>query len=241
MNLNSNSIYNNSGGIMKDTISNKTENKKDVKRKAILEAAAKVFSEKGYIDSSIKDITNEASVSVGSFYSYFSNKEEVLAQIFEEISDMALKAASDVSKIAKGNVIKKFTCSMTSAICTYAKNKEFSKILFIKSMGINESFEKKRWEILDKTNVYLKGILEHLNEAHSSGINDIDVSSVILTNSLFGVITYWLDEKLTCSLKDMIFTLCTYHLRALNINFTDDEVNQYINEILVSDYKELLK
>ncbi|MBW6411522.1 TetR/AcrR family transcriptional regulator [Clostridium weizhouense] len=219
----------------------KAEKTKDLKRKSILEAAAKVFSQKGYIESSIKDITSEASVSVGSFYSYFNNKEEVLAQIYQEISDMSLKAASDASMTVKDNVVKKFTLAMTSAICTYVNNKEFSKILFVKSMGINESFEKKRWEILDKTNVYLKGILAHLNEFHSSGINDINVTSILLTNSLFGVITYWLDEKLVSNFEDMIFSLCTYHLRALNIDFTDDEVNQYIHEILTSNYKELLK
>jgi len=226
---------------MNDIVFTKAEKTKDLKRKAILKAAAKIFSEKGYIDSSIKDITDEASVSVGSFYSYFNNKEEVLAQIYEEISDMSLKAASDASMTVKDSVVKKFTFAMTSAICTYVNNKEFSKILFVKSMGINDLFEKKRWDILDKINIYLKGILEHLNEFHSSGINDINVTSVLLSNSLFGVITYWLDEKLASNFKDMIFSLCTYHLRALNINFTDDEVNQYIYEILMSDYKELLK
>ncbi|WP_252217175.1 TetR/AcrR family transcriptional regulator [Clostridium sp. VAP41] len=226
---------------MNDIVSTKVEQTKDLKRKAILKAAAKIFSQKGYMDSSIKDITNEASVSVGSFYSYFNNKEDVLSQIYEEISDMSLKAAFDASMTVKDDVVKKFILAMTSAICTYVNNKEFSKILFVKSMGINDLFEKKRWDILDKTNIYLKGVLEHLNEVHSSGINDINVTSVLLTNSLFGVISYWLNEKLVSNFKDMIFSLCTYHLRALNINFTDDEVNQYINEILMSDYKELLE
>ncbi|WP_250675516.1 TetR/AcrR family transcriptional regulator (plasmid) [Paraclostridium ghonii] len=225
---------------MNDIVFNKIEKTKDLKRKIILKAAAKIFSEKGYIDSSIKEITNEASVSVGSFYSYFNNKEEILEQIYEEISDMSLKAASAASMSVKDSVVKKFTFAMTSAICTYINNKEFSKILFVKSMGINDLFEKKRWEILDKTNIYMKGILEHLNEFHSAGINDINITSVLLTNSLFGAITYWLNERFVSNFKDMILSLCTYHLRALNINFTDDEVNQYINEILMSDYKELI-
>lgn len=219
----------------------KAESKKDLKRKTILEAAAKVFSEKGYIDSSIKDITNEASISVGSFYSYFDNKEDVLAQIYEEISNMSLKIASDVSMDNNANVTKKFTFAMACAIWTYAKNKELSKILFVKSMGINESFEKKRWSILDKTNNYLKVILEHLNKSHLYGISDINVTSVLLTHSIFGVITYWLDEKITSNLKDMIFSLCTYHLRALKVNFTDEEVKLYIDEALTSDHREFLK
>ncbi|MBU3215668.1 TetR/AcrR family transcriptional regulator [Clostridium estertheticum] len=226
---------------MKGTNFTKPENKKDLKRKIIIEAATKVFSQKGYIDSSIKDITDEASVAVGTFYSYFNNKEEVLEQIYDEISDMSLKIASDVSMGENDSVTKKFTLAMTCAICTYVSNKELSKLLFVKSMAINESLERKRWETLDKTNSYLKGILEHLNEVHSFGINDINVTSILLTNSIFGVITYWIDERLTSNLKDMIFSLCTYHLRALNIDFTDNEVNKYINEVLISDYEELLK
>lgn len=67
---------------MDNIIFKKTEDKKELKIKVILKAAADVFSKKGYIDASIKDITNEASISVGSFYSYFSNKEEILIQIF---------------------------------------------------------------------------------------------------------------------------------------------------------------
>lgn len=226
---------------MENTSPDKTDSKKILKRKAILDAAVKVFSEKGYIDSSIKNITDEASVSVGSFYSYFDNKEDILEQIYEEILDMSLKLASNICIGTNDSPFKKFTLAMTCAIWTYVRNKELSRILFVKSTGVNELFEKKRWDILDKTNIYLKNILKHLNEVHSFDINNIDVTSVLLTHSIFGVITYWLDEKFTNNLEDVIFSLCTYHLRALKIDFTDDEVNQYIIQILTSDYETLLK
>jgi AcrR family transcriptional regulator len=225
---------------MDKIILTKTEDKKELKRKAILKAAADVFSKKGYIDASIKDITTEASISVGSFYSYFNNKEEILIQIFDEISNMSMKVASETSNAINDTVIEKFTNSMTSAICIYAKNKDFAKILFVKSMGINELFEKKRSEILYNTTLYLKLMLEHLSKNHLCVIDNIEITSVLLTHSIFGVITNWLDEKLKCSIKDMIFSLCTYHLKALNIDYTSENVNKYIDKILKSDYKELL-
>ncbi|AKN33734.1 TetR family transcriptional regulator [Clostridium carboxidivorans P7] len=212
---------------MKDTSSSKSS----LKRKNILEAAAKVFSEKGYIEASIKNITDEANVAVGTFYNYFNDKEEVLEQIYEEISNMSLKAASEVSMNKDDSISQKFTLAMAYVISIYAKNKNLSKILLVKSMGINEAFEKKRWEILDRTNVYLRQILEHLKKQHSLNIQDVNVTSVLLTQSIFGVITYWLNEKLTSDLKDIIFSLCTYHLKALNIDFTYEEINKCINEI----------
>ncbi|OOM73407.1 TetR/AcrR family transcriptional regulator [Clostridium sp. BL-8] len=225
---------------MDNILTRKTEDKKELKRKVILKAAADVFSKKGYIETSIKDITNEAFISVGSFYSYFNNKEEILLQIFDEISNMSMNAASESSNALKDNVIQQFTISMTNAICIYAKNKEFAKILFVKSMGINELFENKRTEILDRTTVYLKMLLEHLNTKHLCGIDNIEITSVLLTHSIFGVITNWLDERLDCSIKDIIFTLCTYHLKALNIDYTAENINKYIDNVLESDYRELL-
>ncbi|NMM61703.1 TetR/AcrR family transcriptional regulator [Clostridium sp. P21] len=222
-------------------MSNKSVSKSALKRRTILEAAARVFSEKGYIETSIKNITDEASVAVGTFYTYFNNKEEVLEQIYEEISNMSLQAASTASIDEKDSDIKKFTLGMACAISTYAKNKGLSKILFVKSMGINESFEKKRWEILDRTNTYLRSILEHLKKDYPSNIYDINVTSVLVTQSIFGVISYWLDEKITSDLKDIIFSLCTYHLKALNIDFTHEEVNKYITQVITSDYEKFSK
>jgi len=222
---------------MPSTIYSKSEKRKDTKRKNILEAAAKAFSMKGYNETSIKDITDEASVSVGSFYSYFKNKEDIIEQLYDEISDMSLKIATDVSTNDCDNIAKKFTCSMTCAILTYVKNKELSRILLMKCTGISESFEKKRWEILDKTNVYLRRILDHLNKVHEVGIIDTNLTSVLLTHSIFGILSHWLDDRLANDLEDIIFTLSTYHLRALKIEFTDIEIKQYISDILSTNYK----
>ncbi len=54
------------------------------KRARILEAAIKVFAEKGYHGSRVSDIAAEAGIAYGLVYHYFKNKEEILATIFEE-------------------------------------------------------------------------------------------------------------------------------------------------------------
>ncbi|NLW53198.1 MAG: TetR/AcrR family transcriptional regulator [Tissierellia bacterium] len=44
---------------------------------SIIDAAEKIFYEKGYNGSTIKDIANEASVSVGTIYIYFVDKKSI--------------------------------------------------------------------------------------------------------------------------------------------------------------------
>jgi AcrR family transcriptional regulator len=52
-------------------------------RAALVVAARKVFERDGYLDARLIDITQEASCSSGTFYTYFAGKEEVFAAVLE--------------------------------------------------------------------------------------------------------------------------------------------------------------
>lgn len=54
---------------------------KDAARSRIAEAAAKVFSSKGYRDATMDDIAAELGVSKGAIYLYFKSKEDLLSEI----------------------------------------------------------------------------------------------------------------------------------------------------------------
>jgi len=55
-------------------------------RAAILDAAHQVFKEMGYYGSSVSEITRRCGVSMGTFYQYFKNKE----QVFLELNDLII-------------------------------------------------------------------------------------------------------------------------------------------------------
>jgi len=70
----------------KDSQAGKTTQKR---REDIIESAIHLFREKGFNDTSISDIIQHASAGRGTFYAYFTNKEELFFecadQIFKEI------------------------------------------------------------------------------------------------------------------------------------------------------------
>lgn len=51
------------------------------KREIILEAASKIFSEKGYHMTTVEEIAKEAEVGKGTIYQYFSSKAEIFHQM----------------------------------------------------------------------------------------------------------------------------------------------------------------
>ena len=71
------------------------EQKKIASRQAILQAAKKEFIRKGYKDASIAAIMEGAGLGVGTFYNYFSSKEEILmkllASLLQDVAQMLEK------------------------------------------------------------------------------------------------------------------------------------------------------
>ncbi|MDR1832452.1 MAG: TetR/AcrR family transcriptional regulator [Fusobacteriaceae bacterium] len=59
------------------------ENKRDL----LVEALKNLIPQKGYMNTTIDDITKTANIAKGSFYTYFRNKDEVLDEIIAEKLD----------------------------------------------------------------------------------------------------------------------------------------------------------
>lgn len=70
----------------------KTRQKKDAKRTAMMQAAVRVFAEKGYHAATVRDIVSEAGVAVGTFYFYFPDKESLFIHLFEETATFLTQA-----------------------------------------------------------------------------------------------------------------------------------------------------
>jgi len=66
------------------------------KRRAILDAAVRVFARQGFNGCRVSDIAEEAGVAYGLVYHYFDSKEEVLDTLFLERWDVLLHAIVEV-------------------------------------------------------------------------------------------------------------------------------------------------
>ena len=55
------------------------------RREAILDTALRLFTDRGYFNTSVHDIQKEANVSIGSIYHHFGNKEAIAKALLAEI------------------------------------------------------------------------------------------------------------------------------------------------------------
>ena len=64
--------------------SNRRERRRTETRERIYRAALEIFARRGYLDTTVEDITEAADVGKGTFFNYFPTKEHVLATYGDE-------------------------------------------------------------------------------------------------------------------------------------------------------------
>lgn len=68
------------------------------RRNQILDAAIKVFAQKGFHPATIKDVAKEAGIADGTIYNYFKNKHDLMLGILERMKETVLQEV-DVSQL----------------------------------------------------------------------------------------------------------------------------------------------
>jgi len=66
-------------------------------RRRLLEAAERVFAERGYHDASIVKITEAAGVGQGTFYLYFASKKDVFDELVRDLNRRVRRAMKEAS------------------------------------------------------------------------------------------------------------------------------------------------
>lgn len=73
-------------------------------RRAILDAAAAEFGERGFHDASISGITRRAGVALGSFYTYFDSKDVVFRALVRDLSAQVREHVAPAIRAARDGV-----------------------------------------------------------------------------------------------------------------------------------------
>lgn len=65
----------------------KTNVKHAAKKQAIMDTATSMMEDRGYLNITVRDICAEAKISVGTFYHYFNEKDELVVELFRGIDN----------------------------------------------------------------------------------------------------------------------------------------------------------
>jgi AcrR family transcriptional regulator len=107
----------------------------------IMKCAMKVFSEIGYMNATVKDITTKANVGHGTFYHYFKNKHDLLNRLVDELIE---KVGQDVPpKITSDSLYVKMRHEAQRILEYYNQNRVV--LLALKEAMMVDQYYKEKW------------------------------------------------------------------------------------------------
>ena len=98
-------------------------------QRAVLDAAAAEFGEKGFHDSSIVSITARAGVALGTFYTYFESKDALFRALVRDMSDRVRDRVAPVLASAQGDTISREGVALAAFLAFAREHKEIYRII----------------------------------------------------------------------------------------------------------------
>ncbi|MFZ1154581.1 MAG: TetR/AcrR family transcriptional regulator [Solirubrobacteraceae bacterium] len=185
------------------------------RRRAILDAAVRVFARQGFHACRVSDIADEAGVAYGLLYHYFPSKEEVLNTLFLERWGVMLEMIHEVDR-EQVPVREKLDAIASFIVESYRRDPDLMKVIIVEVTRAANSFGQTH---LGQIREAYRLIGEIVTKAQQEGVFKADIDAEFAAMTFYGaieqVLTGWIfgllpqgDEDLERAKQMVVETVC---------------------------------
>ena len=150
----------------------------------IIQAATKIFAQKGFYQSKISEIAGEAQVADGTIYIYFENKDDILISLFEE--QMKVVLDNMVSQISQeDDPAKKLVKFALTHLELIEQNQNMAEIIQVEVRQSSKFMKEYKNE---KFAQYLELIRDIIREGQEKGVFKKEVIPGVAERAFFGAL-----------------------------------------------------
>jgi len=168
-------------------------------RDQILEAAASIFSQKGYHATSMNDIARAVNLQKASLYHHVDSKQEILLSLLDEALDLLIGRFKTVLE-QPNFAVDKLRAAMAAYLNILAENRELAAILLFEHRSLDTDLRKQHIPRRDRFEQLWRDILISGVEAGEFNCDDPALAARALLGLLNWVLTwYQSDGKLNAT------------------------------------------
>ena len=161
----------------------------ELKRKQILDAAAKVLARRGYTGTQLSEIAEEAGTQAGSLYYHFASREELIEQVLQEgvrLSFARVRAVLD--ELPPGSSpLARLTAALRSHLKFQLVESDYARAV---SRSIGQSPEDMWKRVNDKFRAYGRFFDDLIRAAMKAGEIDSKIDRSALRMLIIGAANY---------------------------------------------------
>jgi AcrR family transcriptional regulator len=173
------------------------------RRRQILDAAVRVFAQRGFTQCRVSDIAEEAGVAYGLVYHYFSSKEQILDTLFLERWNVMLVAIeeADASQRAPRD---KLAAIAAFIIDSYRHDPDLMKVIVVEVTRAANTFGLTHLPIIREAYAKIAAIV---SRAQADGLFRSEVTPEFAAQAFYGsveqVLTGWIFEAMPVSDEEL--------------------------------------
>jgi len=196
-------------------------NEKELNRMCVIgKAASKLFDEKGYLETSLRDISNAAKLSKGGIYHYFANKHEILYFILNNYMDLLFGGLEEELKEIADNS-SKIQFIMFRHLKLYNRNVPEAKALLIEAHNLPSKYFK---VIAGKERKYAQILINVLSDFFNGSMQEDKLKAISFTLfGMFNSIMYWYNPKGPVTLEELSQIVYDIFLKGVSCYRIDSE------------------
>lgn len=173
------------------------------KRRAILDAAVRVFAERGFNHCRVSDIADEAGVAYGLVYHYFKSKDGILDEVFLERWGLMLEVIQNAHDDASLTPREKLTKVATFIVESYARQPEVMQVVIVEVTRQANTFGRRHWAKIQEGHA---GIARIVASAQERGELRPDISAHVAGIVFYGgieqLLTAWIFDLMPSEPQD---------------------------------------
>lgn len=174
------------------TVASRKQREKEEMRSLILDGARKIFLQKGYDQTSIRNIAEEIEYSPGTIYLYFKDKGEIFHALHEEGFRRLLMQMAPLQHVSEPFERLK---AMGKVYMNFAeKNRDFYDLMFILYAPMKHEKEEE-WAMGHQALNYLKDVLRDCQATGRFQGKDIEYLSFTVWSALHGMCALFCKDR----------------------------------------------
>lgn len=153
----------------------------------VLEAATKVFYERGYSAASVQDVADELGILKGSIYHYIDTKEDLLFRLLQDVHEEVEAILSEVKAIPDLTPLERLSEYVRRQVENNLRNLSRISVYYHE---IDRLSEERRRQILERRAVHTRFVIGLIRQAQRTGEADASLDPKIAANCVFATIIW---------------------------------------------------
>lgn len=190
---------------------------RDRRRRAVLDASLRVFSEKGYHATRISDLIEAAGIARGTFYLYFESKNAIFHELLDELLVRIRASVDGVETDAGAAPLRdQLLTIVRRVLATFHEHPALTRLVMRSAPGLDEEVDRKLAAFYDRLHAWLAESLENAQRLQLVRELDSDVVAWCVLGSVKQLLERSLDEHTNGDYLDrMTVSLLDFSLQGL--------------------------